>query len=380
RVQRPITEPGKGSYWMIDLTQGEGNKRERKRNKKPGKRELAAAAAAAAASYQIPGDLQTQSRLSGKSGPSGSQGREDSMDIDDEEDELYEDEPQQLSAPVHMPEIQPPTGVGMSPNVYLVESPERETAGHDVGARRTRMRTRSTRQSARHAPYPPQASTSASASASASTSAGSAGARWRERERRRTNSAFPPLRLRPCTHRAPEADAAAGLAAEAQPSRPSGRTFGEPPYNLPDIGRSTRRRPAPAITLPPMRVPDSMSPPPQPRPSAAFGQSSLPAVSLGAGGLGRAIMAGPDGRRETEAEESRSRARFVRPPPPPGMVYAHAGEGGLLVAMRPEDLRAREQAEAEAEERPKSRGRKDKGKGKGRARREKSASEDEDEE
>ncbi|KAI0044290.1 winged helix DNA-binding domain-containing protein, partial [Auriscalpium vulgare] len=31
RVQRPITEPGKGSYWMIDLSQGEGNKRVRKR-------------------------------------------------------------------------------------------------------------------------------------------------------------------------------------------------------------------------------------------------------------------------------------------------------------------------------------------------------------
>ncbi|KAH9043930.1 hypothetical protein EDB85DRAFT_1855261, partial [Lactarius pseudohatsudake] len=31
KVQRPITEPGKGSYWMIDLTQGEGNKRVRKR-------------------------------------------------------------------------------------------------------------------------------------------------------------------------------------------------------------------------------------------------------------------------------------------------------------------------------------------------------------
>ncbi|KAI0309952.1 hypothetical protein OF83DRAFT_1025015, partial [Amylostereum chailletii] len=31
RVQRPITEPGKGSYWMIDVTQGEGNKRQRKR-------------------------------------------------------------------------------------------------------------------------------------------------------------------------------------------------------------------------------------------------------------------------------------------------------------------------------------------------------------
>ncbi|KAI0058603.1 winged helix DNA-binding domain-containing protein, partial [Artomyces pyxidatus] len=31
RVERPITEPGKGSYWMIDPAQGEGNKRVRKR-------------------------------------------------------------------------------------------------------------------------------------------------------------------------------------------------------------------------------------------------------------------------------------------------------------------------------------------------------------
>ncbi|KAL0953118.1 hypothetical protein HGRIS_004387 [Hohenbuehelia grisea] len=34
---RPITEPGKGSYWELDVSQGEGNKRERKRKKKPRK-------------------------------------------------------------------------------------------------------------------------------------------------------------------------------------------------------------------------------------------------------------------------------------------------------------------------------------------------------
>lgn len=38
-----MTEPGKGSYWSLDVTQGEGNKRERKRNKKPTKAQVAAA-------------------------------------------------------------------------------------------------------------------------------------------------------------------------------------------------------------------------------------------------------------------------------------------------------------------------------------------------
>jgi len=31
RVERPANEPGKGHYWAIDIRQGEGNKRDRKR-------------------------------------------------------------------------------------------------------------------------------------------------------------------------------------------------------------------------------------------------------------------------------------------------------------------------------------------------------------
>ncbi|OJT03346.1 Fork head domain transcription factor slp1 [Trametes pubescens] len=36
RVSKPITEPGKGSYWTVDYTAGAGTKRPRKRNKKTG--------------------------------------------------------------------------------------------------------------------------------------------------------------------------------------------------------------------------------------------------------------------------------------------------------------------------------------------------------
>ena len=43
RTPRPITEPGKGNYWYLDFTKGDGNKRPRKRNKKPTKAQLKAA-------------------------------------------------------------------------------------------------------------------------------------------------------------------------------------------------------------------------------------------------------------------------------------------------------------------------------------------------
>ena len=43
RVHKPITEPGKGGYWTVDSTAGEGNKRERKR-KRAGKAQQAATA------------------------------------------------------------------------------------------------------------------------------------------------------------------------------------------------------------------------------------------------------------------------------------------------------------------------------------------------
>jgi len=42
KVSRPITEPGKGAYWTVDLEAGEGNKRPRKRNKKPKKAQTVA--------------------------------------------------------------------------------------------------------------------------------------------------------------------------------------------------------------------------------------------------------------------------------------------------------------------------------------------------
>ncbi|PCH42524.1 hypothetical protein WOLCODRAFT_163856 [Wolfiporia cocos MD-104 SS10] len=41
KLPKPITEPGKGSFWVVDYSQGEGNKRQRKRNKRPTKAELA---------------------------------------------------------------------------------------------------------------------------------------------------------------------------------------------------------------------------------------------------------------------------------------------------------------------------------------------------
>ena len=46
---RPITEPGKGNYWVLDVSKGEGYKRARIRRTRAQKREAEAAAAAAAA-------------------------------------------------------------------------------------------------------------------------------------------------------------------------------------------------------------------------------------------------------------------------------------------------------------------------------------------
>lgn len=56
KLQKPITEPGKGSYWTVDTAAGEGNKRERKRNKRTGKAQQAQQEAAAS----IPGASSSQ--------------------------------------------------------------------------------------------------------------------------------------------------------------------------------------------------------------------------------------------------------------------------------------------------------------------------------
>ena len=48
-----MTEPGKGHYWVVVPNMPQGNKRERKRNKKPGKRALAAEAARLAREQEL---------------------------------------------------------------------------------------------------------------------------------------------------------------------------------------------------------------------------------------------------------------------------------------------------------------------------------------
>lgn len=53
RIARRPTDPGKGSYWAIDVTLGPGRKRPYRRNRKPGKRELQRLAEEAAAAAEL---------------------------------------------------------------------------------------------------------------------------------------------------------------------------------------------------------------------------------------------------------------------------------------------------------------------------------------
>ncbi|TFY60080.1 hypothetical protein EVJ58_g5370 [Rhodofomes roseus] len=53
KIPRDITEPGKGSYWTVDVGAGAGNKRERKRNKRPTKAERLAMQGLASTSNQM---------------------------------------------------------------------------------------------------------------------------------------------------------------------------------------------------------------------------------------------------------------------------------------------------------------------------------------
>lgn len=59
RIQKPITEPGKGSYWVVDYSLGAGTKRPRKRNKRPTKAELRARAEAEAQGLQPPDEAES---------------------------------------------------------------------------------------------------------------------------------------------------------------------------------------------------------------------------------------------------------------------------------------------------------------------------------
>lgn len=55
-MPRPITEPGKGSYWVLDISSGEGYKRERKRRNKKAQRQALAAQGRESESESVTGD------------------------------------------------------------------------------------------------------------------------------------------------------------------------------------------------------------------------------------------------------------------------------------------------------------------------------------
>ncbi|TCD65245.1 forkhead box protein [Steccherinum ochraceum] len=60
-ISRPITEPGKGNYWIVDFSMGDGNKRPRKRNPRPKKAERIRMAAEAARNDQDEDDYSDES-------------------------------------------------------------------------------------------------------------------------------------------------------------------------------------------------------------------------------------------------------------------------------------------------------------------------------
>ncbi len=68
RIQKPITEPGKGSYWVVDYSDGSGTKRPRKRNKRPTKAQLRAQAEAEAQ------EMQAQAQDDAESSPEEDEG------------------------------------------------------------------------------------------------------------------------------------------------------------------------------------------------------------------------------------------------------------------------------------------------------------------
>ncbi|CCM04237.1 uncharacterized protein FIBRA_06404 [Fibroporia radiculosa] len=132
RVSKPITEPGKGSYWVVDYSQGEGNKRARKRNKRPTKAELARRAQEAAAASSA-----------GSSGPSASrQGRQDESSSDEE----------QSNTPYSQTRESSTSQVSTSRLDDTNIDPELRNQGHVVGEGRVHVNNFAVRNEA-HSPY-----------------------------------------------------------------------------------------------------------------------------------------------------------------------------------------------------------------------------------
>lgn len=138
---------------MIDITQGEGNKRERKRNKKPTKAQLAAEAANS--QLQGPSHPQDSNRQQSAPNTSSSAGQKsaEDMDVDDDNYDEPEEQPAVNPAVYKPPQRQqlPPVPIPRLPRIDE-SNIDPSLRGHVVGTQRPRGRPIAT--SARHSPYP----------------------------------------------------------------------------------------------------------------------------------------------------------------------------------------------------------------------------------
>ncbi|KAI0926161.1 hypothetical protein AcV5_008692 [Taiwanofungus camphoratus] len=290
RVSKPITEPGKGSYWVVDYSQGEGNKRARKRNKRPTKAELARRAQEAAAL----GSRQEESNSS--------------------------DEDQSVSTPSQASR----SGTSQTPSISIAQlqethiDPELRNQGHIVGQGRVRTDTGSAVRSSTRRANSPYTQASPSQGQSQSRSA--------------PPSASPiPV---------PQMLSQASMSAPERASR-STAAFGQVAFGQPAFGQSSLGNWQPSfaqLSPPAARLPQSpwasampaLAPQPSGQPLAFMPHMSSP-MHLGSSEVQHARSAMPS--TSNQVRDIRN-VLVLQPPPRPGVQHVRDPSSGLVVARR----------------------------------------------